>query len=225
MIEPLKKIFKGEELDFLDKLKEAITIPSTIDFETDIEVDPEMLYEVNTWTRILEDFRDLGTDLKYRKKILIATMLANGHNIGFSKMAISSNIPESTLGRVKELYFTNDSLSKAQQNLVNYHYSLDIVKNWGHGTKSSHDGMRVQITLKIIYADYNTHYGNKGGTMYRHVSDQYIPFYVRMLEARDSNHVLDGLLYHRTELEISNHSTDTAGYNRENVRFNSFFRL
>jgi Transposase and inactivated derivatives, TnpA family len=75
--------------------------------------------------------------------------------------------------------------------------------------------MRVQITLKTIYADYNTHYGNKGGAMYRHVSDQYTPFYVRMLEARDSNHVLDGLLHHGTDLEILDHSTDTAGYTEQ----------
>lgn len=233
LIEPLEKVFEGEELEFLEKLKETLVIPKEINFETEIETDekstfsdkiygyfpkitiPEVLYEVNTWTRILEDFRDLGSDLKHQQKVLIATMLANGHNIGFSKMAISSNISESTLSRANELYFTNDSLSKAQQNLVNYHHSLDIVRNWGQGTKASSDGMRVQITLKTIYADYNTHYGNKGGAMYRHVSDQYTPFYVRMLEARDSNHVLDGLLHHGTDLEILDHSTDTAGYTEQ----------
>ena len=36
-----------------------------------------------------------------------------------------------------------------------------------------------------------------------------------MLEGRDSNHVLDGLLYHDTELEIYDHSTDTAGYTEQ----------
>lgn len=33
-----------------------------------------------------------------------------------------------------------------------------------------------------------------------------------MFEGRDSNHILDGLLYHETELEIYEHSTDTAEY-------------
>ena len=46
---------------------------------------------------------------------------------------------------------------------MNYHHSLDIVKNWGNGENSSSDGMRVPINSKIIYADYNAHYGNKGG--------------------------------------------------------------
>lgn len=36
-----------------------------------------------------------------------------------------------------------------------------------------------------------------------------------MLEGRDSNHVLDGLLYHETALEIYEHFTDTAGYTEQ----------
>ena len=51
--------------------------------------------------------------------------------------------------------------------------------------------------------------------MYRHISDQYTPFYVQMLEGRDSNHVLDGPLYHNSTLEIYEHSTDTAGYTEQ----------
>lgn len=141
--------------------------------------------------------------------------MANGHNIGFSKMAISSSIEESVLRRTNEFYFNSDALSKAQKRLVNYHHSLEIVKNWGSGDKSSSDGMRVPINSKTIYADYNAHYGNKGGGIYRHVSDQYTPFYVQMLEGRDSNHVLDGLLYHESDLEIYDHSTDTAGYTEQ----------
>jgi TnpA family transposase len=51
--------------------------------------------------------------------------------------------------------------------------------------------------------------------MYRHVTDQYTPYYIQILEGRDSNHVLDGLLYHGTSLNISEHSTDTAGYTEQ----------
>jgi TnpA family transposase len=75
--------------------------------------------------------------------------------------------------------------------------------------------MRVPINSKTIYVDHNSHYGNKGGGIYRHISDQYTPYYVQMLEGRDSNHVLDGLLYHGTNLDIYEHSTDTAGYTEQ----------
>ena len=175
----------------------------------------EIIYEVNSWTNILENFRDLSKKSKEREKVLIATLLANGHNVGFSKMSISSSIDENVLKRTNEFYFSYDNLIEIQKSLVNYHHSLEIAKNWGLGKSSSSDGMRLPITSKTIYADYNMHYNNRGGSIYRHISDQYSPYYVQMLEGRDSSHVLDGLLYHDTNLEIFDHSTDTAGYTEQ----------
>lgn len=54
----------------------------------------------------------------------------------------------------------------------------------------------------------------QGATIYRHVSDQYSSFYTKVINtnARDAVHVIDGLLYHETELHIDEHYTDTAGY-------------
>ena len=224
-----KEITSKEAKEFLEKLKTMLIIPKKLNFDRNITADeksnfsekiysyfpkismPEILFEVNSWTGVLDDIREKDGG----QKIIVATLMANGHNIGFSKMSISSGIDEAVLRRTNEYYFNNEALFKAQKTLVNYHYSLDIVKNWGAGEKSSSDGMRVPISSKTIYADYNTHYENRGGGMYRHISDQYTPFYVQMLEGRDSNHVLDGLLYHNSALEIYEHSTDTAGYTEQ----------
>ena len=233
LVDPGEEILTEETTKFISQLKLLLDIPKEIDFHREIEKDnkssfgdkiynlfpkitmTEILYEVNSWTGLLENFQRLSQSSENRQKVLVATLLANGHNIGFSKMAISSSIDEAVLRRANEFHFNYDNLFKAQKNLVNYHHSLDIVGNWGDGKKSSSDGMRVPITSKTIYADYNSHYGNKGGGIYRHISDQYTPYYVQMLEGRDSNHVLDGLLYHETELEIYDHSTDTAGYTEQ----------
>ncbi len=233
LIEQYKEIDTKEARKFVETMKLLIKIPKTIEFSTEIIHDEnsvfsdriysyfpkitmtEILYEVNSWTKILEDIRDLEKNSLEKQKLLIATLLSNGHNIGFSKMSISSSIDEAVLRRINEFYFNNEALSKAQKTLVNYHHSLKIVGNWGSGASSSSDGMRVPINSKTIYADYNAHYGNKGGGIYRHISDQYTPFYVQMLEGRDSNHVLDGLLYHGTDLGIYEHSTDTAGYTEQ----------
>lgn len=58
----------------------------------------EMIYEVNSWTNFLDDFRESRQVNAYEKqKNIVATLLANGHNIEFSKMAISGSIDESTL--------------------------------------------------------------------------------------------------------------------------------
>ncbi|TMX13880.1 Tn3 family transposase, partial [Aeromonas salmonicida subsp. achromogenes] len=47
-----------------------------------------------------------------------------------------------------------------------------------------------------------------------HISDQYAPFHTKVINAavRDATHVLDGLLYHESDLCIEEHYTDTAGF-------------
>lgn len=47
-----------------------------------------------------------------------------------------------------------------------------------------------------------------------HISDQYTPFYTKVIaaNARDATHVLDGLLYHESDLRIEEHYTDTGGF-------------
>ncbi|QEZ70812.1 Tn3 family transposase (plasmid) [Paraclostridium bifermentans] len=233
LISPTESSCDIKSIEFFNNLKQSIQIPKQFELNRDIEHDekstfsdkiyryfpnismPEILYEVNQWTSFLEDFRGFHGDKLDKQKVLVASLLADGHNLGFAKMAIASGIDESVLRRSSEYYLNYDNLETAQKTLVNYHHSLDIVGNWGNGKSSSSDGMRVPINSKTIYADYNAHYGNRGGGIYRHVSDQYTPYYVQILEGRDSNHVLDGLLYHDTSLEIYNHSTDTAGYTEQ----------
>lgn len=234
LVEPIEIDSDDEAIKFLNEIKSSFNLPKRLDFNIEIDKDEknyftekvysyfpkismtEMIYEVNSWTNFLDSFKESSQqESSGKQKSIVATLLANGHNIGFSKMSVSSSIDESVLRGTNEYYFNHNTLSKAQISLVNYHHSLDIVKNWGDGGKSSSDGMRIPINSKTIYADYNTHYGNRGGAIYRHISDQYTPYYVQMLQGRDSNHVLDGLLYHGTDLDIYEHSTDTAGYTEQ----------
>ena len=52
---------------------------------------------------------------------------------------------------------------------------------------------------------------------YTHISDQYVPFHVKVINAtvRDATYVLDGLLYHESDLQIQEHYTDTSGYTEQ----------
>ena len=49
---------------------------------------------------------------------------------------------------------------------------------------------------------------------YTHISDQYAPFSTKLVNVgvRDSTYVLDGLLYHESDLRVEEHYTDTAGF-------------
>ncbi len=61
----------------------------------------------------------------------------------------------------------------------------------------------------------NPKYGSEPGRLfYTHISDQYAPFSTRVVNVgvRDSTYVLDGLLYHESDLRIEEHYTDTAGF-------------
>ncbi len=50
--------------------------------------------------------------------------------------------------------------------------------------------------------------------VYTHISDRYAPFHSKVINAtvRDATHVLDGLLYHESDIKIEEHYTDTAGF-------------
>jgi TnpA family transposase len=52
------------------------------------------------------------------------------------------------------------------------------------------------------------------GGRFTRISDQYAPFHTKVVNVgvRDSTYVLDGLLYHESDLRIEEHYTDTAGF-------------
>ena len=54
---------------------------------------------------------------------------------------------------------------------------------------------------------------NTGLTFYTHVSDQYAPFHTKVINAtvRDATHMLDGLLYHQSDLRIAEHYNGHSG--------------
>jgi hypothetical protein len=80
------------------------------------------------------------------------------------------------------------------------------------GLKPVYPGHCGRVTLE---SSRRAKYGSEPGVLfYTHFSDQYAPFYTKVINAnvRDATHVLDGLLYHESQLRIEEHYTDTAGF-------------
>lgn len=100
--------------------------------------------------------------------------------------------------------------------MVNFHHRLPFAGSWGGGRTSSSDGQRYQAGgHKAFTNQINARYGREPGIrFYTHVSDRYAPFYSRVINTtvRDATHVLDGLLYHETDLAIEEHYVDTEGH-------------
>lgn len=177
----------------------------------------ELLLEVNEWTNFTRHFTHFKSgEMTQDKTWLLTVILADAINLGLIKMAESC--PEVTYAKLSWLqawYIRDETYIAALAELVNPQSKQMFARNWGQANTSS-DGQRfrvgghAQATGKI-----NPKYGNSPGVLfYTHLSDQYAPFHTRVINVgvRDATYVLDGLLYHESDLKIEEHYTDTLGF-------------
>lgn len=110
----------------------------------------------------------------------------------------------------------DETYSTALAELVNAQFRHPFAEHWGDGTTSSSDGQNFRTGSKAESTGHiNPKYGSSPWrTFYTHISDQYAPFHTKVVNVgvRDSTYVLDGLLYHESDLRIEEHYTDTAGF-------------
>ncbi len=178
----------------------------------------ELLMEVDEWTGFTRHFTHLKTgDTAKDKTLLLTTILADGINLGLTKMAESC--PGTTYAKLSWLqawHIRDETYSTALAELVNAQFRQPFAENWGDGTTSSSDGQNFRTGSKAESTGHiNPKYGSSPGrTFYTHISDQYAPFSAKVVNVglRDSTYVLDGLLYHESDLRIEEHYTDTAGF-------------
>src|SRR5439155_331786 len=83
-------------------------------------------------------------------------------------------------------------------------HQLPFAAHWGDGTTSSSDGQYFRAGgCGEAAGQVNARYGDEPGvTFYTHLSNQYGPYYTQVISAivRDAPYVLDGLLYHESDL-------------------------
>ena len=178
----------------------------------------ELLMEVDRWTNFTHQFVHLKSGEPVKDKILLlSAILADAINLGLTKMAESSpGMTYDKLSFLQAWYIRDDTYSAGLADLVNFQFHHPFSDNWGDGTTSSSDGQRFRASGSAEKTGHvNLKYGSEPGRMfYTHISDQYAPFSTKVINVgvRDSTYVLDGLLYHESELQIGEHYTDTAGF-------------
>jgi Tn3 transposase DDE domain len=178
----------------------------------------ELLLEIDHWTGFSRHFTHLKSQEPATDKVLLLTaILADAINLGLTKMAEAC--PGSTVARLSWLsawHIRDETYSKALAEIVNFQHRLPLAEHWGEGTTSSSDGQRFRAGGRAeATGQVNLRYSNEPGALfYTHISDQYAPFHTKVINAtvRDATHVLDGLLYHESDLKIEEHYTDTAGF-------------
>ncbi len=178
----------------------------------------ELLMEVDEWTGFTRHFTHLKTGETAKDKTLLLTaILADGINLGLTKMAESCpGTSYAKLSWLQAWHVRDETYSPALGELVNAQLRQPFAACWGDGTTSSSDGQRFKAGGKAESTGHvNPKYGTDPGRMfYTHISDQYAPFSIKVVNVgvRDSTYVLDGLLYHESDLRIQEHYTDTAGF-------------
>ena len=178
----------------------------------------ELLLEVDNWTGFTRHFTHLKSgDGVEDRHLLLTAILADAINLGLTKMAESC--PGTTYARLSWLqawHIRDETYTAGLAELVNAQLRHPFAAHWGDGTTSSSDGQNFKAGGRgHMTGQVNLKYGQEPGVQfYTHISDQYAPFHTKVINAavRDATHVLDGLLYHESDLRIEEHYTDTAGF-------------
>lgn len=177
----------------------------------------DLLAEVASWTQFADCFTHLHTGEPAADiRILMAGLLAEGLNLGLTRMAEASSIASlSQLAWTSDWHIREETYALALRCLVNHQQREPFAANFGRGTASSSDGQFFQASgFGRDASRLNAHYGHTPGfKIYTHLSDRYAPFYTKLIAATASEalHVLDALLYHQSEVVSRRHHTDGGG--------------
>lgn len=176
----------------------------------------DLLAEVAKWTVFPDCFTHLRTGEAANQQILMASLLADGLNLGLTRMAEACSI--ASLGQLawtSDWHIRDETYALALRRLVNQQQSEPFAAVFGSGTAASSDGQFFQAAgFGRDAGRLNAHYGQKPGfKIYTHLSDRYGAFFSKLIAATASEalHVLDALLYHQSEVQIRRHHTDGGG--------------
>jgi TnpA family transposase len=177
----------------------------------------DLLSEVATWTLFPDCFTHLRTgEAAADSRILMAGLLADGLNLGLTRMAEACSIASlSQLAWTSDWHIREETYLMALRCLVNQQQREPFAAHFGHGTATSSDGQFFQAAgFGRDAGRLNAHYSQRPGfKVYTHLSDRYGPFYTKLIAATASEalHVLDALLYHQSEVSSRRHHTDGGG--------------
>jgi TnpA family transposase len=179
----------------------------------------EMLVEIDSWTRFSDQLTHVSgskSRLSNLPRHLFAVILAQGCNIDLRRMAELADLSYDLLIWCANWYIRAETLQEATNALVNFQYQQWLSHRWGSGTFSSSDGQRFAVARKTNKATPLPRYFGygRGLTFLTWTSDQLSQYGTRVTPPtmREATYVLDAILDNETDLNIQEHTTDTAGY-------------
>jgi TnpA family transposase len=178
----------------------------------------DLLQEVDEDIGFTDAFTNVRTGSPCTDHIgLLTVLLAEGLNLGLSKMAEATNTHDyMQLSRLSRWHIESDAINRALATVIDAQADLPMAKFWGGGVTASSDGQffpaaRQGEAMNLINAKYGSEPGLKA---YTHVSDQFGPFATQNIPATVSEapYILDGLLMNEAGRKIKEQYADTGGF-------------
>lgn len=178
----------------------------------------DLLLEVDDEVGFTEAFTHLRTGVPCKDRIgLLNVLLAEGLNLGLSKMAGATNTHDYfQLSRLSRWHIESDAMARALAMVIEGQSILPMAQFWGAGQTASSDGQffptsRQGEAMNLV----NAKYGNEPGLKaYTHVSDQFGPFATQTIPAtvNEAPYILDGLLMTDAGQKVREQYADTGGF-------------
>lgn len=178
----------------------------------------DLLLEVDDEVGFTEAFAHLHTGVPCKDRIgLLNVLLAEGLNLGLSKMAGATNTHDYfQLSRLSRWHVESEAMSRALAMVIEAQSAMPMARFWGAGQTASSDGQFFPTTrqgeaMNLINAKYGQEPGLKA---YTHVSDQFGPFATQTIPAtvNEAPYILDGLLMTGAGQKIREQYADTGGF-------------
>ena len=178
----------------------------------------DILLEVDAATSFTDAFTHLRTGAPCRDRIgLLNVLLAEGLNLGLSKMAEASNTHDFfQLSRLSRWHIESEAINQALAMVIEGQAQLPMRGLWGQGFTASSDGQffpaaRQGEAMNLVNARYGSEPGLKA---YTHVSDQFGPFATQTIPAtvNEAPYILDGLLMTKAGRRIREQYADSGGF-------------
>ncbi len=178
----------------------------------------DLLLEVDDDVGFTEAFTHLRTGAPCKDRIgLLNVLLAEGLNLGLSKMAGATNTHDFfQLSRLSRWHVESEAMTRALAMVIEGQSALPMARFWGAGQTASSDGQFFPTTrqgeaMNLINAKYGHEPGLKA---YTHISDQFGPFATQTIPAtvNEAPYILDGLLMTGAGQKIREQYADTGGF-------------
>jgi TnpA family transposase len=149
-----------------------------------------------------------------RRRLLLA-LFALGTNMGIRQMAASGEHEEDegALHRVRATHITRENLRRAIARVVNATFEVRDPQWWGEATSTASDSKRFGSWESNLMTEFHARYGGHGVMIYWHVERSRVCIYSQLKNCSSSEvaAMIEGLLRHGTDADITANYTDTHG--------------